>query len=391
MSSGGLTGPLAETPEQGALRETVRGILRRHLPPDRALELDAGQGFDPAVWTAFADAGLLGLGADPTAGGSGGGAGDQVAVVEEVARALPGLAVGYVVALMAMRTLSDPAAGAARDLLPAVADGTVLPAYAMSEPDVGTDLLRLRTTARLDGDRWVLRGHKTWTTFGTRADVLFVVARTDPPTDGRLARGLSMIAVATDQPGVTRRRIPMAGMRAGLTTEIFLDDATAPAANLVGERGRIMPVLGRTLDIERLLAAAISLGIASAAFDLHLRYARERTAFGRPIGAFQAVQHPIADSAADVAALRALLEAIARRIDDGADAVALAAMAKLQAGEVAARVVDRGMRAMGAMGLAAESAMQMYFRDARLALFSPVSNEMARNMIGEALGLPRSY
>lgn len=386
-----LIGPLAETPDQGALRESVRGILRRHLPPDRALELDAGQGFDPIVWRAFADAGLLGLGADPDLGGSGGGAGDQVAVVEEVARVLPGFAIGYVVALMAMKTLSDPSAGARRDLLPGIAAGTVMPAYSMSEPGVGTDLLRLRTTARLDGDRWVLDGQKVWTTFGTVADVLFVVARTDPPPDGKLSRGLSMIAVRTDQPGVTRRRIPLAGMRAGLTTEIFLDDAEAPAENLIGGRGRVMPVLGRTLDIERLLAAATSLGIASGAFDLHLRYAKERTAFERPIGAFQAVQHPIADSAAEIASLRALLEVIARKIDAGEDSVTLAAMAKLQAGEVAARVVDRGMRAMGAMGLATESAMQLYFRDARLALFSPVSNEMARNMIGEALGLPRSY
>lgn len=386
-----LTSPLEETPEQGALRASVRELLRRHLPPERALELDRDKGFDRGVWAAFAEAGLLGLGADPEVGGSGGGAADSLAVVEEIARVLPGLSLGYVVAAMAMKTLTDPRAGASAALLPAIADGTVIPAYAMSEPGVGTDLLRLRTTARDDGGRWVINGQKLWTTFGTAADVIFVVVRTDPPSDGRLSRGLSMIAVPADQPGITRRRVHLAGMRAGLTTEIFFDDAQAPLENLIGERGRMMSVLGRTLDIERLLAAATSLGISSGALDLHVRYARERTAFERPIGAFQAVQHPIADSAAELAAVRALLEFIARQVDAGKDSIMLAAMAKLQAGEVAARIVDRGMRAMGATGLATDSAMQMYFRDARLALFSPVSNEMARNMIGEALGLPRSY
>ena len=122
-----------------------------------------------------------------------------------------------------------------------------------------------------------------------------------------------------------------------------------------------------------------------------MQYASERHAFDRPIGAFQAVQHPIADSAAEVFALRSMLELVARQIDAGADARNIAAMAKMYAGETAARVVDRAMRSHGAMGLAEEGALQMFFRDARLALFSPMSNEMARNTIGEALGLPRSY
>ena len=312
-------------------------------------------------------------------------------MTEEISRALPSLGVIHVGTGMAMRTLSDPACGSMSRLLPDVASGDCLLCFGMSEPGGGTDLLRLRTTAREVDGQWVLNGQKTWITTGTEADVLLVVARTDPPEDGRLSRGISVIAVPTDQPGVVTRRVKLAGMRAAITSEVFLDNATAPLENLVGERGRAMSILGRTLDIERLLSGAISLGIAGAALDLSVQYASERHAFDRPIGAFQAVQHPIADSAAEVFALRSMLELVARQIDAGADARNIAAMAKMYAGETAARVVDRAMRSHGAMGLAEEGALQMFFRDARLALFSPMSNEMARNTIGEALGLPRSY
>jgi acyl-CoA dehydrogenase len=292
---------------------------------------------------------------------------------------------------MAMRTLTDPSCGPVSALLPGVADGSTMLSYGMSEPGAGTDLLRLRTTAREVDGAWELNGQKTWITMGTEADVILVVARTDPPQDGRLSRGITVIAVPADQPGVVRQRVHLAGMRAGMTSEIFLDGARAPLENVVGKRGRAMSILGRTLDIERLLSAAISVGIASAALDLQVHYAKDRHAFERPIGAFQAVQHPIADSASELMAVRAMLQLTARRMDAGENVMSLAAMAKLHAGETTARIVDRAMRTMGAMGLAVEHPMQMYFRDARLALFSPMSNEMARNTIGEALGLPRSY
>lgn len=152
-----------------------------------------------------------------------------------------------------------------------------------------------------------------------------------------------------------------------------------------------MALLARTLDVERVMAAGISLGIGRAALDLHLAHLREREAFGGAIGRFQALQHAAADSIADLSASRALVNTAVRSIEDGRPSTALTGMAKLVAAESTARIVDRGMRAMAAQGLAEESAMQMYFRDARLQLFSPVSNDMIRNILGESLGLPRSY
>ncbi len=388
--------PFDEPAERLVLRETVSRLLGDRLPTERALALDRDGSFDRDLWRELGSMGALGLGADEAVGGSGGTVGDAASVTEELARVLPSLAVDHVLSGMVMRMLSDPRSGVASAWLPELAAGTRICSFGLSEPEAGTDLLGLRTTARESGGSWVLNGQKTWISLAQEAEAVFVLARTDAPQEGRRSRGLSVIAVPTDQPGVHVRRVHLAGMRAAITCEVFLSDAVAPLDHLVGERGRGMALLARTLDVERVMAAAISLGIGRAALDLHVAHASARTAFGRPIGAFQAVQHPAADSVAELAAARALVESAVRVIERAAPsedsrAMTLSAMAKLIAGETTARVVDRGMRAMGAMGLAEESAMQMYFRDARLQLFSPVSNEMVRNVLAESLGLPRSY
>ncbi|GGM54955.1 acyl-CoA dehydrogenase [Micromonospora sonchi] len=385
------TGPINEPDTRRELREMTAGLLGRHLPTEQALITDREGSFDRSLWLRLGEAGLLGIGAEERVGGSGGTVGDAVAVTEELARVLPSLAVDYVLSGMAMRMLAEPDCGPVADWLPEVAAGRMICSYGLSEPGGGTDLLALRARAtEVDGE-WRVSGQKTWISLAGEADQVFVLCRTDPAEKGRRSRGLSLIAVPTDQPGVAVRRVRLAGMRAAMTYEVFLDDAVAPLANLVGARGRGMQVLSKALDVERVMAAAISLGLARGALDLHIAYAREREAFGTPIGAFQAIQHPAADSIAELSAARALINSTVAMIEAGQDALAYSAMAKLFTAETAARIVDRGMRAMGAMGLADESAMQMYFRDARLQLFSPISNEMVRNLLGESLGLPRSY
>jgi len=385
------TKPFLELAERTDLRAMVRSLLAAHLPTERALKCDRDGSFDRATWSALGQAGLLGIGAPENRGGGGGTVGDSVAVTEEIARVLPSLAVDYVLGGMFARLLTEDDAGPARRLLPDLASGRMIGSFALSEPGAGTDLLSLRTTAREDDGGWLLNGSKLWISLATEADVIFTLARTDPVDPVRRSRGLSIIAVPTDQPGVTVRRVHLAGMRAAITSEIFLDGARAAKDSLVGARGRAIVTLGRTLDIERVLAAGVSLGIASGALDLQLEYLQHRQAFGRTLGSMQALQHAAADSITELTAARALLSMAVGAIERGDPARDLTGMAKLNAAEATARIVDRGMRAMGAMGLAEESAMQMYFRDARLQLFSPVSNEMVRNMLGEAMGLARSY
>lgn len=385
------TAPLHEPDTRLELRALTAELLARHLPAETALATDRAGTFDRSLWLRLGEAGLLGLGADEQRGGSGGTVGDAVAVTEEIARVLPSLAVDYVLCGMAMRMLAEPDCGPVSAWLPEVAAGRMICSYGLSEPAAGTDLLALRTRATEVNGEWRVNGQKTWISLAGEADQVFVLCRTDPAEEGHRSRGLSLIAVPTDQSGVTVRRVHLAGMRAAMTYEVFFDDAVAPATHLVGERGRGLRVLSKALDVERVMAAAISLGIARGALDLHIAYVREREAFGRPIGALQAIQHPVADSIAEFAAARALIATTVAMIESGQDARTHAAMAKLFAAETTARIVDRGMRAMGAMGLAEETPMQMYFRDARLQLFSPISNEMVRNLLGEALGLPRSY
>ncbi|WP_283095601.1 acyl-CoA dehydrogenase family protein [Nocardioides alcanivorans] len=383
--------PETEPETRRDLRAMTSRLLGRELPDERALEIDRTGGFDRGLWERLGTAGLLGLGAPEELGGSGGTVGDSVAVTEEIARVLPSLAVDHVLSGMAMRMLSEADAGPVSALLPEIAAGTHVVSYGLSEPDVGTDLLRLRTSARYDGSRWLVNGRKTWISLASEADTIFVLCRTDPLDPDHPSRGLSLLAVPADQPGVEVRRVHLAGMRAAVTCEVTLTDAVASDETPVGGRGRGLRILSRALDVERVMAAAISIGIGRGALELHRDYALQREAFGRRIGALQAIQHPLADSAAELSAARSLLDDTVRRIEDGRSSVAESAMSKLVASETTARIVDRGMRAMGAMGLAEESRMQMFFRDARLQLFSPISNEMIRNLVGEALGMPRSY
>ena len=224
------------------------------------------------------------------------------------------------------------------------------------------------------------------------ASVMLTLARTEPDHAApSRARQFSMIGVPLPQAGVEVRRVPLAGMRAATNYEVLFDDATAPADAVIGERGSGFHNLRASLAVERIGAAGISIGIGLGALELHTAWATDREAYGRPIGGFQAVQQPVADSTAELAAALLMAESAVRRFEAGEDVTAVAGMAKLIASETTARIVDRGMRAMAAHGYAADSLMQMYFRDARLQLFSPISNEMIRNIIGERLGLPRSY
>jgi acyl-CoA dehydrogenase len=181
------------------------------------------------------------------------------------------------------------------------------------------------------------------------------------------------------------------GQRAACTCEVFLDEARAPADAVVGEQGRGWYTLLRSLDEERILCAAMYVGITAAALEQALQYARDRTAFGRPIGAFQAVQHPLAETATELEQIRLLTAKAAWLQSHGMECATEAAMAKLAASETAVRATDRGMRVLGGYGLVEASPMERLFRDARLGPFSPISNEMVMNFLAERLGLPRSY
>ena len=378
--------------ETDLLRQTVRAFFRDELTPEQVREYDRARRYPRELWKRMGELGWLALSVPERYGGVGANVRTSMVMIEELARGFASLSLDWALVSMAARLLEGFGSEEQKDtLLPGLASGDVLLSFGMSEPDGGTDVLGLRTHARLHEGEWLIKGQKLYTSMADESDFVIVLCRTDEPEGEKRARGLSLILTPTAQPAMQIRRLELMAMRAAGTCEVFLDDARAPATAIVGERGRGFYHLLSTLDNERILAATMSLGIAEGALAEMTRYAKERHAFGRPIGTFQAVQHPIADSATEVKAMRLLIEHAADLQDAGEDCGVESTMANLYAGEVVNRVTDRGMRILGGYGLVEESPMERHFRDARLQVFSPISNEMARNFIGERLGLPKSY
>ena len=378
--------------EHALLRRAVREFFARELPEPRIRALDRARRLPPDLWKRFAELGWMGLAVPERFGGSGADVITAAVLTEELARHFPSVATDWVIVAMTARLLLEVGTPAQQErYLPALGRGEFLMAFGMTEPDGGTDILALQTRADLDAEGWIVRGQKLFTSLADDADAVLVLCLTDPAPGDKRARGLSLVLTPRRQPAVKVRRLELMGMRAAGTCEVFLDGARAPGDALVGERGRGFYHLLRTLDNERILAGALALGIAAAALDEALRYARERRAFGRPIGGFQALQHAIADTATEVEQARLVLSKAAWLQSEGRDCATEAAMAKLAATEAAVRATDRGMRVLAGYGLVEESPMERLFRDARLGPFSPISNEMVRNFLGERLGLPKSY
>jgi len=378
--------------EHSILRDSVREFLDRELPEARIREMDRARRIPRELWKRFAAMGWQGLSVPTEHGGSGADVSTAAVFCEELARRFPSLATDWLLVSMTARVLRESGTPAQKKaLLPRLAAGEFLMSFGMSEPGGGTDVLALKTRATLQGNEWVVRGQKLYTSFADDADAILVLCRTDPAEGAKRARGLSLVLTPRHQPAVQVRRLELMGMRAACTCEVFLDDARAPADALVGGQGNGWRTLLASLDEERILCAAMYVGITSAALDQALQYARDRHAFGRPIGAFQAVQHPLADTATELEQIRLLTAKAAWLQSNGRDCATEAAMAKLAATEAAIRATDRCMRVLGGFGLVEETPLERLFRDARLGPFSPISNEMVRNFVGERLGLPRTY
>lgn len=379
-------------PEHDALRASVRDFFDRELPEPRIREMDRARRIPRDLWQRLGQLGWPGLSVPTEYGGSGADVMTGAVLCEEIARRFPSLATDWLLVSMTARVLRESGTQTQKSaLLPRLARGDFLMSFAMSEPGGGTDVLALRTRAALDVDGWVVKGQKLYTSLADDADAILVLCRTDAVEGSKRSRGLSLILTPRHQDGVKVRRLELMGHRAACTCEVFLDEARAPADALVGERGRGWHTLLRSLDEERILCAAMYVGITAAALDQARQYASDRTAFGRSIGAFQAVQHPLAETATELEQIRLLTAKAAWLQSNGRDCATEAAMAKLAASETAIRATDRCMRVLGAFGLVEESPMERLFRDARLGPFSPISNEMVLNFIGERLGLPRSY
>jgi alkylation response protein AidB-like acyl-CoA dehydrogenase len=383
--------PLADTEERAQLRSVVSELVADVVPPARARELDDHGEFDEDLYTQLAAVGVLSLGGAPEYGGSGD-IRDQVVAIESLAAGATSMAVYVIVHYMVLQILSSHGSPEqCESVLGPLIEGRTKAAFALTEPDGGTDVARaMRTQAVRDGDRWLLNGQKMWISGAARADQLLVLARTD--ADAASVDGISMFLVPTATSGVMVRELDTVAIHGLDTCEITFDDVALPESSLVGTECDGFRQVLATLNHERLNAAAGSLGAGGAALQAALDYAMQREAFGKPIGAFQVLQHRLVDGAIALESARGLMIRAAEVAAAGGKADVLSSMAKVAASEAAVQITQDGMQLMGGAGFSLEFPMQRYFRDVRLWTFSPLTNEMVRNYLGERLlGLPRSF
>jgi len=261
---------------------------------------------------------------------------------------------------------------------------------ALTEPAGGTDILgAISTRAIDDGDAWVINGQKVFITGAHRADYIMTIAITDP--DVKRSKGLSVFIVPGKTEGLETRLIPKLGCHSCGTNEVFYDNVRIPKENLLGTLHTGWYELTKVLNSERIATAMLTLGIAKAAFNDAFKYAKERHAFGGPIARFQSLQHYLADIAIEIENARNLIYKCAWLADQGKPMQIEACMAKIVACRAAEKAALWGMEIMGGYGYTMEYDMQRYFREYSQFNFSPISNEMAKNMIMQFMGYPKSW
>jgi acyl-CoA dehydrogenase len=275
--------------------------------------------------------------------------------------------------------------------LPRATEGDLHVAFGITEPDAGTDTSRISTRATWDGDIWRISGQKIWTTKALEAEVVLLLCRTDNDPGDRFG-GLTLFLADLDRRYVTIRPIKKVGRNAVATCETFDDSLPVPAWRMVGERGQGFRHLLAGLNPERVLLSAEAIGIGDAALDKAVRYAKQRVVFDRPIGANQAISHPLAEACARLQTAWQMVLLAARRHDAGLSCGAEANVAKFLAADAGYRAADQAVQTLGGLGYATEYHVERYWREARLLRLAPVSQEMTLNFIAQnVLTLPRSY
>jgi acyl-CoA dehydrogenase len=382
------------TPEQRQLRHAIRSFMRTECTPEvvRA-SLAAGRRSDH-VWRRMAELGWLGVAIDERYGGSGGTILDMALIIEGLAGGEPATGPFFTTVCFGGKSVGFFGSEAQKQrFLPRIASGDCVFALSITEPGGGTDVLgAMQTRAWRDGDGWVLRGAKMFTSAAQQADVLVVVARTTSrEAVTKAAQGITLFIVPARAPGVTIRKIETL-VPIGDTNAVFYDDVRLPADAVLGDEGRGFYQLLATLNNERILGGAAALGLGTAAYETALAYARQRTAFGKPIGQMQAIQHYLAGMATELDAARLMVYRAAWLQSEGRPCGVESTMAKMYAADVAVRACDRAIQIHGGMGLSEECDAQRYWRLARLWQIGPITNEQCLNTIAELhCELPRSY
>jgi butyryl-CoA dehydrogenase len=376
--------PFLYSESERLLQRTVRDFADDVLSP-RAAGLDEREEFPWANFRGMADLGLLGLGVPEAYGGAGGGFQESSIAMEEIARACAATSVVYGAHLsLAIQTILRFGSEAQRQRhLPTLVRGQQVAAFALTEPNAGSDVASMSTLVTRRGDDYLLNGSKLFITNGDVASVFVVFATHDP---SQRAKGVSCFLLEGGAPGFTAtRQTGKLGMRASSTAELLFQDCPVPSENRIGQEGSGFSTAMQVLESSRITIAAQCVGISQACLEAAGRYAKSRHAFGGPIASFQAIQWMLADMAMETDAARLLTRRAAILKDAGLPHGTESAMAKLFASEAANRAADRALQIHGGSGYFRGSAVERYFRDARVTEIYEGTSEVQRLIISRAV------
>lgn len=385
----------ALTDEQEMIRDAVAKVCS-DFPDEYWADKDKQHEFPWDFYNTMAEAGWLGIAISEEYGGSGRGITEASIVLETVAAS--GAAMNGATSLHLSIFGMEPVVKFGSEemkqkYLPQVAKGDLHVAFGVTEPDAGTDTSSITTTARLEGDHYIVKGRKVWTTKALESQrVLLLVRTTAKDKVEKKTDGLTLLLAELQRDEVTISPIEKVGRNAVATCEVVYDDLPVLVTDRVGEEGKGFKYILTGLNAERILIASEALGIGRAALRRAVNYANERVVFGRPIGKNQGVAFPLAEAKMRLDAAELMIRKASWMIDHDLPCGAEANMAKWLAADAAFQTADQAMQTHGGFGYASEYHVERYWREARLMRIAPISQEMIQNFVSEhVLGLPRSY
>ncbi|CAN5581734.1 acyl-CoA dehydrogenase family protein [soil metagenome] len=381
-----------ENEEQAALRKSVAAMVANYGQDYYLEKARAGLHTDE-LWSEAGSLGFIGVNLPLAYGGGGAGMYELSLVMEEMAAG--GASLLMMVVSPAINGTIIAKFGTEEQKkrwLPGIADGSITMAFAITEPDAGSNSHKITTTARRDGSDWILNGQKVYISGVDQAQAVLVVGRTEEAKTGNLRPAL--FVVPTDTPGFTFTKIDMEIVSPEFQFQVFLDDVRLPADALVGSEDAAIAQLFAGLNPERIMGAASAVGMGRFALNKATEYVKTRQVWKTPIGAHQGISHPLAQNHIEIELAKLMMQKAASLYDSGDDfgAAEAANMAKYAAGEASVRAVDQAVQCFGGNGLTKEYGIASMLTASRLARIAPVSREMILNFVAQtSLGLPRSY
>ena len=371
---------------QKDIQKAVRDFVKGEFDKDLALELSKNHEFPKKIWQKAGEIGLIGVHFPEEYSGQGLGSLEDILVIEELCRGDSSIGSAVALSSFASELIVHYGSDEMKEkFLPKVAEAQMLSAGAFTEPDHGSDITFMNTTAVKDGDEWVVNGGKTFITNGGLAGFYSVMCQTDPDAKPSY-RGISLILVEADREGLSTMDVgDKMGITTMSTTEVILKDVRVPLSNLIGEEGKGFYHVLHFFDESRIQVAAQALGIAQGAYDRALDYVKKREQFGKKIAQFQATQHKLADMITKIELARLITYKAAWNFDQGRIDPKLTSMAKMYAARTAVEVADEAIQLLGGYGYMTEYEVERFYRDAKITEIYEGTKEIQKNTIASSV------